>query len=81
MTANYPEPEEAGIRVPPHLQRERFQAGFRHALMGGQLDKIEYMRLSFREGFRSAKLFLRQLRRSRGILDFPARWRIRMRIV
>jgi hypothetical protein len=38
------------------------------------------MRLSFREGYRAAKLYLRALRRSRGILEFPARWRVRMKV-
>ena len=79
MNAGYPEPGEVGIRIPPHLKQERFCDGFRHGLKGGQLDKAIYMRLSFREGYRAAKIYLRQLRRSRGILDFPSRWRVRMR--
>jgi hypothetical protein len=79
MDAGYPEPDEVGIRIPPHLKQKRFRDGFRHALKGGQLDKAIYMRLSFREGYRAAKIYLRQLRRSRGILDFPARWRMRIR--
>jgi len=74
----YPKPQEVGVRIPPHLKQERFCAGFRHGLEGGQLDKVEYMRLSFREGFRAAKLYLRELRRSRGVLDFPARWKVHM---
>jgi hypothetical protein len=39
------------------------------------------MRLSFREGYRAAKMYLRELRRTRGILEFPARWRVRLRAV
>ena len=76
----YPQPQEVGVRIPPHLKQQRFCTGFRHALGGGQLDKVEYMRLSFREGFRAAKLYLRELRRSRGILEFPARWKVRIQI-
>ncbi|MGD2136648.1 MAG: hypothetical protein PVF08_00220 [Gammaproteobacteria bacterium] len=79
MQSHYPSPEEAGIRVPPHVMPERFRAGFRHALEGGQLNRVEYLRLSFREGFRAAKLYLREVRRSQGILDYPANWKIRMR--
>ena len=79
MEADYPEPGEVGIRIPPHLKQDRFRDGFKHGLKGGQLDKAIYMRLSFREGYRAAKIYLRQLRRSRGILDFPASWRVRMR--
>ncbi|HUT40108.1 MAG TPA: hypothetical protein VM011_02100 [Gammaproteobacteria bacterium] len=78
MDSRYPKPADVGIRIPPALQQERFCAGFEHGLKGGQLNRIEYMKLSFREGFRASRLYLRELRRSRGILDFPARWRIRM---
>lgn len=77
----YPKPDDVGIRIPTTLQPERFRAGFEHALKGGQLDRIEYMKLSFREGFRAARMYLRELRRSRGILEFPARWRMRMTAV
>ncbi len=79
MEYSYPSPQDAGIRIPSHVMEDRFCAGFRHGLRGGQLDRVEYMRLSFREGFRASKLYLRALRRSRGILEFPARWRVRMR--
>lgn len=79
MDVHYPEPEEVGIRIPPNLIKERFCAGFRHGLKGGQLDRVEFMKQSFREGFRASRLYLRALRRSRGILEFPARWRVRMR--
>ena len=78
MDIRYPTPEEAGIRVPPHLKQERFCAGFRHGLKGGQLNRVEYMRPSFREGFRAAKLYLREVRRSQGILDLPLRWKVRL---
>jgi hypothetical protein len=75
----YPTPQEAGVRIPFHLMKDRFCAGFHHGLKGGQLDEVEYMRLSFRDGFRAAKLYLRRVRRSRGILEFPVRWRVRMK--
>ena len=80
MDNSYPTPREVGIRIPPTLKEDRFCAGFRHGLEGGQLDRVEYMKLSFREGFRASKLYLRALRRSRGVLEFPARWRVRMRV-
>jgi hypothetical protein len=76
----YPKPADVGIRIPPTLKADRFCAGFEHGLKGGQLDRIEYLKLSFREGFRASKLYLRELRRTRGILQFPARWQIRMRV-
>lgn len=77
MPPCYPTPGDAGIRIPPHLMADRFSAGFDHALKGGQLDHVEYFRRSFRLGFRAAKLYLRKVRRRRGVLDFPARYRLR----
>ncbi len=79
MENRYPDPQEAGIRIPSHVKKDRFCAGFRHGLAGGHLDKVDYMKLSFREGFRASKLYLRALRRSQGVLEFPARWKVRMR--
>ena len=71
----YPTPQQAGIRNPSHLIKDRFCAGFMHGLKGGHLHEVEYLRLSFREGFRAAKLYLREVRHSRGILDLPVRWK------
>lgn len=75
----YPNPAEAGVRIPPHLLADRFAAGFDHALKGGQLHRVEYFRRSFRLGFRAAKLYVREVRRQRGVLQFPARYRLRLR--
>jgi hypothetical protein len=81
MACHYPSPEDLGLDIPPTLRRDRFRRGFAHALRGGQLDQSEYFRLSFRLGFRAAKLFLRAERRRRGILDFPMRARFRQRAI
>jgi hypothetical protein len=81
MRYRYPTPRELGIRVPPPLREERFNRGFRHALHGGQLNRVEYFRRSFRLGFRTAKLYLRDLRRRQGIVEFPLRARVRLRTV
>ncbi len=78
---SYPTPHDLGIRIPPPLRPERFNRGFRLGLGGGQLDRVDYFRLSFRMGFRTAKLYLRELRRRRGIIEFPLRVRIRLRAV
>jgi len=78
MHYQYPSPQDVGIKIPRYLLEERFRAGFGHALRGGQLDHVEYFRRSFRLGFRAAKLYLRDVRRSRGILQFPARYRVRL---
>jgi hypothetical protein len=79
MTPQLPSLSELGIRVPVHLKPERFTCGFNHALKGGQLDKVEYFRLSFREGYRLGKLYLRAVRRVRGVLQFPMKAKVRFR--
>lgn len=73
----YPTPRQIGITIPPDLRTDRFSAGFEHGLRGGQLDHVEYFRRSFRLGFRTAKLYLRELRRRRGVIELPRR---RMRL-
>ncbi len=78
MRYHYPSPQEVGIRIPASLLADRFCAGFGHGLRGGQLDHVEYFRRSFRLGFRAAKLYLRDVRRSQGVLQFPARHRFRL---
>jgi len=70
---------ELAVSVPPFLIKERFQAGFAHAMRGGQLDKVEYFKLSFRIGYRAAKLQMRDLRRKQGIIDFPLRAKIKIK--
>jgi hypothetical protein len=81
MTLTYPDPQDLGLKIPSTLRADRFSRGFKHALRGGHLDDVEYFRLSFRIGFRTAKLFLRELRRQRGILDFPMRARFRQKAI
>ena len=77
----YPTPRDIGVQIPPDIRENRFNAGFEHAMKGGHLTEVEYFRRSFRLGFRAAKLYLRQVRRQRGILDFPLRARIRLRVI
>jgi len=79
MAYSYPTPDTLGLRIPAHIDKARFCAGFRHALKGGHLSRAEYLRQSFREGFRNAKLFLRAYRRAQGILEFPMRSRMKFR--
>ena len=81
MTYTYPNPQELGLKIPATLRADRFSRGFEHALRGGQLDNIEYFRLSYRMGYRTAKLYLREVRRRRGILDFPMRARFRQKAI
>ncbi len=81
MKHSYPTPQALDLKIPPDLRENRFNAGFEHALKGGHLTHAEYFRRSFRLGFRAAKLYLRELRRQRGILDFPMRARFRLKAV
>lgn len=81
MSYFYPKPQDVGIEVPVFLRQDRFCAGFEHALKGGQLSKVEYLRRSFRLGYRAAKLYGRELRRQQGILCFPIQHRFRVRAI
>ena len=64
MARRYPMPEEVGITIPRNLIDARYRRGFRHALEGGQINNVEHLRLSFREGFRAGKSYARELRRA-----------------
>ncbi len=79
MTYHFPTPKEVNINIPPYLREELFDAGFDHALRGRHLTRSEHLRRSFRAGFRAAKLYLREVRRAQGIVQFPMRGRIRVR--
>ena len=74
MRHNYPDPQEVGFRTPPHLLSARFRAGFQHALEGGQLNKVEYFRLSFREGFRYPAEVQRLLPALEDVKIIPVDW-------
>lgn len=58
------------------LRRDLYEAGYACGLRGGRLDRVAYFRLSFRAGFRAAKLALRARRRREGLLEFPLTGRI-----
>jgi hypothetical protein len=81
MVHHYPTPDDIGLKIPPSLRPDRFNRGFEHALKGGHLTEVEYFRLSFRLGFRAAKLYLREVRRRRGVLEFPFRARFRLKSI
>ncbi len=79
MPYHYPTPCEAGVDIPPQVREQLFNAGFRHGLEGGSLEQTDCLRFSFRMGVRAAKLYLRRVRRSQGIIEFPQRWKFRIR--
>lgn len=65
-----PKASEVGVHAPTHLDRELFEQGFSR---GMQSSTLTIFKASYRAGFRAAKLKLRELRRQRGIIDFPMR--------
>ncbi len=71
-----PKPEELGVTVPKHVKEDLYRKGFEHSIGGGQITKREHLRASFRAGFRDGRIFLREERRRRGILEFPVKWRL-----
>ncbi len=81
MRPIYPNPTDVGITIPRHLLSERFHEGFLHALKDGQLTEIKQLRLSFREGYRAAKFYLRDLRQRQGIISFPIQGRVKIKAI
>jgi len=75
MKTIYPTPREVGIHR-PHVIKELFNAGFEHAMRGGNITETKHLKLSFREGFRAAKLHIREIRKQQGIQNFPLQGRI-----
>jgi len=80
MPRIYPQAQALEICSPKHLIAARYQAGYEHAIKGLQLCRREHLRLSFREGYRAGKLYLRELRRQHGVLNFPMQGRICFRV-
>ena len=80
MRHTYPQPEDVGIKIPLYLIKDRFRQGFSHALHGRQITRSEHLKLSFREGYRAGKLFLKELRKENNILEFPFKAKVAMRV-
>ena len=80
MQYHYPTAEEVGVKIPAHLRKARFENGFLHALKGLHLTDREHLRLSFREGYRMGKLYLRHVRKQRGILEFPMKAKMKFKV-
>ena len=80
MRHAYPRPEDVGIKIPLYLKKEKFREGFSHALHGQQLTRCEHLKLSFREGYRAGKLFLREVRKRENVVEFPFKGRVRMSV-
>ena len=71
MQYHYPTPSELGIEIPSLCIRELFCQGFNQALKGYKVTQAKQLKASYRAGFRMGKLYLKQLRREQGIIQFP----------
>lgn len=71
-------PQDFGIKTPSTLIEEDFNAGFEY---GMENNVLNHFKLSFRMGFRTAKLLLKEIRRHRGILQFPMKAKFKMKAV
>lgn len=72
--------KEVTVVVPAYVIEELYIAGYEHSMRGGNLTKREHFKASFRLGFRTAKLELKEIRRRRGIIDFPMNAKVKMTI-
>ena len=59
--ANIPiRPEDYGVGTPKLVDEKLFREGFEHSIQGGHMTDIKrHFKMSFREGFRAARLVLR----------------------
>ncbi len=71
MKYHYPTPQELGMKIPIQLISELFCKGFEHALKGYKITETKQLRASYRAGYRAGKLYLKEIRRQQGILEFP----------
>lgn len=71
-------PQDFGINVPADMIEEDFCQGFSDGMAGKPLTKFK---LSYRMGFRTSKLLLRDIRKKQGIISFPKQGRIKMKAV
>jgi len=70
-----PRPKIVDVVIPKGVDSEMYQAGFEHSVTGGQITKREHLKASFRLGFRNGRLYLKELRKKKGILEFPIKWK------
>jgi len=64
--------EDFGLSVPSYLNEESYRAGFAH---GMQSNTLTIFKKSYAEGFRTAKLLCKEIRKQRGTIDFPTKWK------
>jgi hypothetical protein len=81
MTQEYPTLEDANVSIPYGVKEDLFREGWDHSLRGGQLTDItKHFKKSFRYGFRTAKLYLNDVRKAEGIIPFPMKQKMSTRV-
>ena len=75
-----PKPQDVVVKAPAHVDEKMYNEGFQRAVSGGNLTERAHLKASFREGFRAGKLYLRELRKSQGIIDFPMKGKITTKV-
>lgn len=79
--SQYPKATEVLTGIPTHVKRDLFEDGFQHSIRGGQLtDPKVHFKMSFREGFRAGRLYLKELRRQQGVVEFPLQGKIKVTV-
>lgn len=71
------QPEDFGIKIPVDLIEEDFRAGFAH---GMESNTLKIFKKSYSEGFRAAKLLCKEIRKQRGVVDFPMKARMKFKV-
>lgn len=75
-----PSAKEVGLTLPKTVNKEMFEEGFQHGLVSNKLLKPEHFKASFREGFRAAKIYLRELYKNKNITTMPLQGRIKFTV-
>jgi hypothetical protein len=70
-------PQDLEIKIPSDAIEADFVAGFEHGMESNTLTNFK---LSYRKGFRAAKLLLKEIRRQRGVLQFPMKAKFKITV-
>lgn len=75
-----PTPKEIGVTIPKSHNKEMFEEGFQHGLVSNKLLEHKHLKASFREGFRAAKLYLREMYKSKNVTVMSMKARIKFTV-
>jgi len=75
-----PKAEEVNIIIPKQFDKEKFEKGFNHGLISNSLNKKEYLKASFRGGFRAAKLYIKRYYKNNNIAVLPNKAKFKFKL-